>query len=322
MSDNPIMNIGDLAKPATTLIEKLADAGYILYEPTRIKRRAKAEAEAALIQAESEIDIDNRKHRAAHRLIEEETRHQKNMEDITTKAFNQLNDDADPHAIDNDWITKFFNKCRLISDDETQDLWGSILAGEANRPGSYSPKTLTTLADMDQTVAMLFNAFCSLCIVRLDNPHAFLRSPSNFFKIQDARVICLPNPLTDLSKLRHFSAPNTDEFAQKSESIYQEYGFNLNDLQLLSEYGLIQDSTLMHYSTFWYNNELWGIQKLSAYPTSTSREYQDITIPGFALTSVGKELFHITQISDRPGYFKSITNLLQIFYNVKVHNLS
>ena len=44
MSDNPIMNIGDLAKPATALIEKIADAGYILYEPRHIREIAKAKA--------------------------------------------------------------------------------------------------------------------------------------------------------------------------------------------------------------------------------------------------------------------------------------
>ena len=67
MSDNPIMNIGDLAKPATALIEKIADAGYILYEPRHIKVVAKAKAEAAKIQAESEIEITDLHRRAARR---------------------------------------------------------------------------------------------------------------------------------------------------------------------------------------------------------------------------------------------------------------
>ena len=72
MSDNPIMNIGDLAEPATALIEKLADAGYILYEPKHVKEVAKAKAEAAIIQAEAEIEITDMRKRAARRWIEEE----------------------------------------------------------------------------------------------------------------------------------------------------------------------------------------------------------------------------------------------------------
>ena len=52
-------------------------------------------------------------------------------------------------------------------------LWASILAGEANSKGSYSPKALTTLADMNQKGLILFNTFCSLCIFNLEDPIAF-----------------------------------------------------------------------------------------------------------------------------------------------------
>ena len=75
----------------------------------------------------------------------------------------------DPNAIDNDWIIKFFDKSRLVTDDKMQDLWASILAGEANSAGSYSPKALTTLADMNQKGLILFNTFCSLCIINLED---------------------------------------------------------------------------------------------------------------------------------------------------------
>ncbi len=237
MSDNPIMNIGDLAKPATALIEKIASAGYILYEPYHIKRVAKAKAEAAVIEAESQIKIanlhrveeetlyeknteaesqikiTNLHRRAMVRWVEEEARNQKNIEDITTKAINQLNEDADPHRIDNDWIVNFFEQSRLVSNDTMQDLWAGILAGEANCAGSYSPKALMTLADMDQKVAALFNRFCSLCIISLKDPHAFLKSPSNF-EIQEARVPIIRGTLVDISTLRHHSTKYLEVFAE------------------------------------------------------------------------------------------------------------
>ena len=249
MSDNPIMNIGDLAEPATALIEKLADAGYILYEPKHVKEVAKAKAEAAIIQAEAEIEITDMRKRAARRWIEEETQFQKNIEDTTTKAFNQLNEDADPHAIDDDWIVKFFDKCRLVSDDKMQDLWASILAGEANCAGSYSPKTLTTIADMDQKAVILFNTFCSLCVVNLEDPNAFLKSPSNF-KIVDARMPIIRDSLTDIATIPSSKKSDPTEFAQVSKSIYQKYGFGFNEFQLLLEYGLIQDEIIRQYTNF------------------------------------------------------------------------
>ena len=205
MSDNSIMNIGDLAEPAKVLIEKLADAGYILYEPKHIVAVAKAEAEAAKIQAESEIEVEkakaevakiraeseieitDRQRRGMHRWVAEQGQQQESIENTVMKAVPQLNEDANPNAIEDDWVIKFFDKCRLVTDDEMQDLYASILAGEANSAGSYSPKTLTTLADMNQKVLSLFNTFCSLCLINLEDPNAFLESPSNF-KIRDARV--------------------------------------------------------------------------------------------------------------------------------------
>jgi hypothetical protein len=38
-------NIGDLSKPATVLVEKICNAVGVVYEPTRIKRKARAELE-------------------------------------------------------------------------------------------------------------------------------------------------------------------------------------------------------------------------------------------------------------------------------------
>src|SRR2546430_354274 len=50
-------NIGDLTKPITKLIEVVSGAGYILYEPTRIRKLARAEAEAAQIKAKSDATV-------------------------------------------------------------------------------------------------------------------------------------------------------------------------------------------------------------------------------------------------------------------------
>ena len=68
----------------------------------------------------------------------EEMTKQLNMESITEKAILHLNDDANPDAMENDWITNFFDKCRTVSDDDMQELWARILAGEANNPGAFS----------------------------------------------------------------------------------------------------------------------------------------------------------------------------------------
>ena len=155
-----LLNLGKPSKPADTLIKKISSAAGVLFEPHQIKRIAKAKAEAARIEAQSEIEITDLHRRAARRWIEEEAQRQKNMEDITAKALPQLDENAKPDSIEDDWIVNFFDKSRIVSDNEMQELWSRVLAGEANAPGSYSKRTVNFLSGLDKNDALLFTSFC------------------------------------------------------------------------------------------------------------------------------------------------------------------
>ena len=157
MSDgNSLINLGDLSKPATVLIEKVSDAVGGIFRPVQIKRVARAEAEAEKIKALANIEITEIEQRAMQRLVHEEGKKQENIEQITADAINQLNEDADPSNIEDDWIANFFDKCRLVSDREMQSLWSRLLAGEANKPGSYSKRTVALISSLDKPDAQLF----------------------------------------------------------------------------------------------------------------------------------------------------------------------
>ncbi len=156
-----VVNLGKLSKPADTLIKKVSSAVGGLFEPWQIKRVAKAEAEANLIKAKSEIEITDLHYRAMHRFVEEQASRQKNMETITEKALPQLNEGADPGLMEDDWVTNFFDKSRIVSDEDMQNIWSSVLAGEANSPGTYSKRTVNFLNDLDKKDAELFQTLCS-----------------------------------------------------------------------------------------------------------------------------------------------------------------
>jgi len=155
-----LLNLGKLSKPADTLIKKVSSAVGGIFEPWQIERVAKANAKADLIKAESEIEITDLHRRAMHRFVEEEALRQLNMEKITEKALPQLNEDSDPSAMEDDWVTNFFDKSRIVSDEEMQNLWSSILAGEANAPGTYSKRTVNFLSDLDKKDAEIFQTLC------------------------------------------------------------------------------------------------------------------------------------------------------------------
>ncbi len=160
MGDNSIINVGELSKPATVLVEKISSAIGGLFKPYQIVRVAKAEVEAERVKAEGQIQISDIQRRAFHRFLVEEAAKQKNIEEITQKALPQLSDQSAPDKIEDDWITNFFDRSRLISDQDMQKLWSRVLAGEANSPGSFSKRAVNLLSDLDKTDAELFTRLC------------------------------------------------------------------------------------------------------------------------------------------------------------------
>lgn len=158
---NSIINLGDLSKPATVLIEKIADATGGYFKPYQIKRVAKAEAEAEKIRVLSKIETTELEQRALRRFIFEEKRKQETIERISEQAIPLLTEEARPEDIDIDWMINFFDKCKLISDEEMQKIWASILSGEANSPGKYSKSTVNLLASLDKDDAAMFANLCS-----------------------------------------------------------------------------------------------------------------------------------------------------------------
>lgn len=137
-----LVNLGEWTKPANTLIERCSDAVGGLFAPHQIRRIARAQADAEKTHTKAQIEISNLQRRAVRRWIAEEGRKQQNMEAILQKALPEVKEDATPEKINEDWLTNFFDKGRLISDEQMQVLWGRILAGESNTPGHFPRKQL------------------------------------------------------------------------------------------------------------------------------------------------------------------------------------
>ena len=165
-----LVGLGKLSKPADTLIKKVSNAVGVLFEPRQIKRVAKAKAEVARIEAQSEIEITELHRRAVRRWIEEEAQRQRNMEAVTAKALPLLTNGSKPDSVEDDWLVNFFDKSRIVSDDEMQQLWSRVLAGEANTPGSYSKRTVNLLSDLDRADAVLLGKLCGFAWVVGSNP--------------------------------------------------------------------------------------------------------------------------------------------------------
>ncbi|MGL3176384.1 hypothetical protein [Escherichia coli] len=58
------LSLSGLSEPGTKLIEKISDAIGVLYEPTRIRKKAKAEAEAKRTELISRLELEGIEKRA------------------------------------------------------------------------------------------------------------------------------------------------------------------------------------------------------------------------------------------------------------------
>lgn len=68
-------------------------------------------------------------------------------------------------AYDFDWFIRFYEAVGNISNEEMQDLWAKILAGEISHPSTYSLRTIDILKNLNKADAILFERICmhSIC---------------------------------------------------------------------------------------------------------------------------------------------------------------
>ncbi len=164
---------GRISEVAGKFIDKVSDAVGVIAKPYQIKRVAEAEAQAAVIQANARVQISEIERRGLERLIREEGQKQENIENITYRAIPHLKSDARPEDVDKDWISHFFDRCRLVSDEQMQELWASILANETNTPHRFSKKTIDTVAALEKSDAEMFSNLCSFVWLS-DGPLVFV----------------------------------------------------------------------------------------------------------------------------------------------------
>ncbi|MDE0464594.1 MAG: DUF2806 domain-containing protein [Caldilineaceae bacterium] len=91
-----------------------------------------------------------------------------NLANILCKALPMLDETVDSTLIADDWIANWRDRARLVSDEEMSLLWAQLLAGEVNSPGTYSPKAVNMLADMDKSNAQLFHDLCRFQVMRFE----------------------------------------------------------------------------------------------------------------------------------------------------------
>ncbi|PPS21187.1 DUF2806 domain-containing protein [Brachyspira murdochii] len=183
------MDVNDIAgvgKAIEKFIDLLRGFGWKIYEPLHIKRIADAESHKRKLETDDKIyemekisefitknsnlninhnnngtEISNANillENTKSRLVNQELSRTSNIQNVISKTYDILKDEEDvsDKPVDKDWFTRYFNIVQDISNEDIQNLWAKLLAGEIKQPGSFSYRTLETLKNMTTDEAELF----------------------------------------------------------------------------------------------------------------------------------------------------------------------
>ena len=193
---------------------------------------------------------------------------------------------AQDDKVDHDWTARFFNDAQDVSSGDMQLLWAKVLAGEVERTGTTSIRTLAILKNLDLNTARLFQKLRSLATVIVD-------LDSN--EVHDARV------------------PGLD--GNPAENSLMKYGLGYGNLNLLNEHGLIVPdyNSYMAYSSylFQHQGDSWTLVSTTEEPNVPLQE--GFRLHGVALTRSGIELLKVVDIDPAPAY----TGDLMRFFETK-----
>ena len=258
---------------------------------------AQAEARSTVMDQNSEFhgQIEISETITQRIRFQEEKRHS-NIAAAVVAAATELGDKEVPdHEPDHDWTARFFNEVQDVSSDDMRAIWAKVLAGEVEKPGSTSARTLTILKNLDRKSARLFNTLCSICVsLRLDANVAL-----------DARVPSMGG--------------------QPGQNSLQKYGLSYDSLNILNEYGLIIPDYNSYYPytipigitvgvsgqemiriPFTFQKRFWVLE-----PMPEFRQADEFRLSGVMLTQAGRELQSVVAVEpnhqfleDLNGFFK------------------
>lgn len=158
---NSLISFDGVADVLNNLINKLSGAaGWIATHST-----PEREAINTYIKEIQESDYDPLTKAALISRAKKTIKEYKNQYAVVQNAVQNMLPSAKPEEIDEDWIAQFMDKVRLISNSETQMIWGRILAEECNNPNSMPKGLLHVLEQMDRKTATDFSNLCSVAVM-------------------------------------------------------------------------------------------------------------------------------------------------------------
>lgn len=210
------INLDGLGQACSALIKKISKAvGWVATHdtPSRI-------AVQQYIDAIQNSDLDPLIKAAKISRAKRDIKEYCNQAKIISDAIPQINSTSDPSKIDDDWLSMFMDKARLVNSESLQAIWSRILAQECNENNSISKRLLSILSFISVEQANAFKTVCQFLI----------------------RFVVDNEEYTSMPIITSFEGDGSD--------IYSRAGLNYFKLQELDSLGLLRYSATHHAASF------------------------------------------------------------------------
>lgn len=194
-------------------------------------------------------------------------KNQVNIAQVAQSAASEGTDFSEKSDVNNEWLERFMDSAKFVSDEQVQLLWGNILAKEFENPNSTPPSVIRILSEITPVYAKAFQTLCSLSV-----------------------------HIVPVDKVGHLLSSETRVILPKDMDYLGKYGLNfsvLNELQML---GLIQFDTLSGYIIMIDSECYPKLHLIHGKNTATVLKYPDKKFPigTVLLTQAGLSIARFT----------------------------
>lgn len=171
-----------------------------------------------------------------------------------------------------DWFIRYYEASGNISDKEMQVLWAKVLAGEIEKPSSYSLRTLDVLRNMSKEEAECFVKICNASI-----------------KIESEKYVI----------------PADQDYLSKNS-------INYSDILMLEEIGLINSGSGIHINDDLESNTEYMLYMYgSLIVKAIASEKSKLSLRVYPFTNVGNELATLIDRESNEENFLNLCKKLQ-----------
>ena len=187
-------------------------------------------------------------------------------------------------GVDDEWLERFMDSAKFVSDEQVQLLWGNILAKEFEQPGSTPPSAIRILSEITPRYAKAFQVICSLSV---------------YIAPVDMTGRIMPLEL-------HIIVPF-------DYSYLNQYGINfsvLNELQML---GLVQFDPSIGYVIEYNVKTQPKLHLIYGKKVATVLKYENKQFPtgSLILTQAGMSIARFSEVEIIEGHFDTVCDFLK-----------